>query len=82
MMVADRITLHVTKCHDLLSHTSAGLKGMGRSTELLPAHLTEQWGVALDSGKVIFVIFIDFPKPFDTVSHDLLPKRFQGYVTT
>lgn len=50
----------------------------GRSTEETLIYLTETWKTAIDNRKVVGVIFIDFQKAFDTVSHDVLIHRLQA----
>ena len=39
----------------------------GKSTELLLLHMTEIWKYALDQGKVVGVLLIDFKKAFDSM---------------
>ena len=34
---------------------------------------------ALDSGKVVGGVFIDFKKAYDTVSHDILLRKLEAY---
>ena len=34
---------------------------------------------ALDSGKVVRGVFIDFKKTYDTVSHDILLRKLEAY---
>ena len=43
-----------------------------RSTEDLLLHMSELW---LDHGKVIAVLFLDFKKAFDSISHVVLLKQ-------
>ena len=50
----------------------------GRSTEDLLIHLTETWKIALDNRQVVGVVFIDFQKAFDTVSHETLRYKLQA----
>jgi len=50
----------------------------GRSTEETLIYLTETWKTAIDNRKVVGVVFIDFQKAFDTVSHDVLIHRLQA----
>jgi len=40
--------------------------------------MTETWKTAIDNRKVIGVVFIDFQKAFDTVSHDILIHKLQA----
>lgn len=46
---------------------------------LLLAHLTETWRRALDSNLVVGVIFIDFQKAFDSISHKNLVYKLEHY---
>ncbi len=41
-------------------------------------HMTEIWRHALDKGKVVGVLFIDFKKAFDSINHKILYKKLQG----
>ena len=50
--------------HNLLNGSQWGFR-KGRSTELLLLHMTEKWRFALNQGKSIGVIFLDFQKAFD-----------------
>jgi retron-type reverse transcriptase len=50
----------------------------GKSTEGLLMHTTEIWRHALDNGKVVGVLFIDFKKAFDSINHKILYKKLQG----
>ena len=43
-----------------------------RSTEGLLTHLTEKWKIALDNENVVGIVFIDFKKAVDCVSHSIL----------
>ena len=55
------------------------MKAMGvqksKSTEGLLLSLTENWKQALDEGKVIGVLFVDFKKAFDSVNREILKKK-------
>ena len=48
------------------------------STETLLLYLTETWKAALDTNRVVGVIFIDFKKAFDTVNHKILSCKLQA----
>ena len=39
--------------------------------------MKEKWGLALDEGKSIGIIVIDFKKAFNCVSHQTLPQKLQ-----
>ena len=41
--------------------------------------MTENWRSALNQGKSIRIIFIDFQKAFDCVSHQILPQKLQAF---
>ena len=56
------------KSHDLLSKHQWGFM-KHNSTEDLLLHQTERWHKALDEGKTIAVLFVDYQKAFDSVSH-------------
>ena len=41
------------------------------------AHLTENWRRTIDNKQVVGVLFIDFQKAFDCVSHSILLRKLQ-----
>ena len=45
---------------------------LGKSTEELLIYLNETWKSALENRKVVDVIYIDFQKAYNTVSHNIL----------
>ena len=61
----------------LISEKQWGFR-KGRSTEGLLLKLTETWKAKIDKGFTIGVVFIDFQKAFDTVSHDVLSYKLQA----
>ena len=40
--------------------------------------MIEKWHLALDDGKSIDVLFIDYQKAFDSVSHDILLSKLSA----
>ena len=50
----------------------------GKSTELLLTHLTESWRYAVESKRVVGVVFVDFMKAFDMVSHNILLQKLEN----
>ena len=50
----------------------------GHSTELLLIYLTETWKKAIEEGKAVGVIFIDFSKASDTVDDEILRLKLQS----
>ena len=48
--------------------------GITHSTQNALLKLTEKWKHALDKYKSVGTIFIDLPKPFDTINHSLLSQ--------
>ena len=41
-------------------------------------NITEHWKMALDSGKIVGILLIDFKKAFDSVNHTILMSKIQG----
>ena len=58
--------------------TTSGVLRKGRSTDEIVIYLTETWKTALDNGKVVGVVYIDFQKAFDKVSHEILIYKLQA----
>ena len=50
----------------------------GKSTESLLTFLTEKWKMELDNGNIVGVVFIDFKKAFDCVSHSCFDLKLQA----
>ena len=42
------------------------------NTENVLLNITEKWRHALDKGKMVSTVFMDLPKAFDTLNHNLL----------
>lgn len=75
-IILTSLQTHITN-HNLISEHQWGFRS-GRSTESILLHMTEKWNKALDEGKVIGVLFVDFKKAFDCVPHDVLFKKLQA----
>ena len=71
--VGSIITTHIAN-HDLSSSNQWAYR-KGYSTEL---QMTEDWRRALDKNLVIGIVFVDFRKAFDSMSHSLLLQLTPG----
>ena len=74
--ISKQIDDHIER-HNLSNDKQWGYK-KGRSTELLLLNMTGHWKIALDSGKMVGVLIIDFKKAFDSVNHNILLSKVQG----
>ena len=72
-LICEKLNSHFKNSNIINHHQWEFTKG--KSTELLMLHLTEKWKVALEEGKYIGVLFIDFRKAFDTISHETLDLK-------
>ena len=50
----------------------------GRSSKQLLLSMKEKWRLSLGERKSIGIIFFDLQKAFDSVSHQILPKKLQA----
>jgi hypothetical protein len=75
-VILSQINNHIDS-NNLMSNHQWGFRS-GRSTESILLHIVEKWNKALDEGKIIGVLFIDFKKAFDSVPHGLLMKKLQA----
>ena len=71
--VASNITNHVVMQNLLDNRQWAYRKG--KSTEHLLIHLTERWREAVERKLFVGILFVDFTKAFDTVSHNILLQK-------
>ena len=71
--VASNITNHVVTQNLLDSRQWAYRKG--KSTKQLLIHLTERWREAVERKLFVGILFVDFTKAFDTVSHNILLQK-------
>ena len=75
-LVCSQLKVHLLE-HNLQNEHQWGFRPI-RSTEDALLYMTEKWRKAIDSGKVVGVLFIDFKKAFDSVSHQILLKKFSA----
>ena len=68
--VASNIIDHVVT-RNLLDDRQWAYK-KGKSTEQLLIQIREKWRIAVDRKLLVGVLFVDFTKAFDTVSHNIL----------
>ena len=71
--VASNITNHVVTRNLLDNRQWAYRKG--KSTEKLLIHLKERWREAVEKKLYVGILFVDFTKAFDTVSHNILLQK-------
>ena len=53
------------------------VRGRSCTTQLVISH--HQWSKALDEGRQVDVIFLDFAKAFDRVAHDVLLQKLRNF---
>ena len=75
-LICEELDSHF-KNSNIINHHQWGFT-KGKSTELLMLHLTEKWKAALEEGKYIGVLFINFKKAFDSISHETLDLKLQA----
>ena len=75
-LVCSQLNTHLRE-HNLQTEHQWGFRPR-RSTEDVLLHMSEKWRRAVDSGQVVGVLFIDFRKAFDTVSHPILIKKLSA----
>lgn len=75
-LICTQLTDHLIK-NNLLNEHQWGFRPR-RSTEDILLHMTEKWRKALDNGQVVGVLFIDFRKAFDSVSHPILIQKLKA----
>ena len=72
-VICDKIDDHLNSCN-LISEHQWGFRA-GRSIESLLIRTTDKLCKAMDEGKVVVALFIDFKKAFDCVPHSVLNKK-------
>jgi len=75
-LICSQLTAHLRE-HNLQNEHQWGFRP-SRSTEDVLLYLTEKWRKAIDSGKVVGVLFVDFKKAFDSVSHQILLRKLSA----
>ena len=71
--VASNVTNHVVT-QNLLDNRQWAYS-RGKSTEQLLIHLTKRWREAVERKLFVGILFADFTKAFDTVSHNILLQK-------
>ena len=79
-IIRDTINVHM-KVNGLLSNKQFGFTN-GRSTLLQLLKVLDSWTEKLDNGCCLDVVYCDFMKAFDKVSHARLIKKLQSYGIT
>ena len=74
--ICSQLNAHL-RVNNLLNEHQWGFRPQ-RSTEDVLLYMTERWRKAIDAGKVVGVLFIDFRKAFDSVSHQILLKKMSA----
>ena len=74
--VTDSILDHAFTCNQLVTKYQWAYR-KGHSTDLLSAHLRQTWRRALDSNLVVGVLFIDFQKALESISHRILIHKIE-----
>ena len=71
--VQKQLSVHLNS-NNLLFPYQSGFRP-SHSTQTLLLHCLDKWYKALDSKKLVGVVFLDISKAFDTVNHDLLLSK-------
>ena len=74
--ICEALDEHLTN-QELLSDNQWRFR-KGRAAERLLLKLTEKWSLSVHSGLTVGVVFIDFQKASDTVSHDIIAFKLQA----
>ncbi|MCG8078589.1 MAG: hypothetical protein JAY75_20420 [Candidatus Thiodiazotropha taylori] len=64
--------------YNVLHDSQSGFRS-GHSTETALTLMTERWLKAINDGKIVGTIMVDFRKAFDLVDHSLLLKKLSYY---
>lgn len=64
--------------HNLLHKTQSGFRSQ-HSCESALVHMIDSWLDAMDNGKMVGVVLVDFKKAFDLVDHQILLSKLELY---
>lgn len=64
--------------HNLLHKTQSGFRSQ-HSCETALVHMIDSWLNAMDNGKLVGVVLVDFKKAFDLVDHQILLSKLELY---
>ena len=64
--------------HKLLNQKQSGFRS-DHSTESALIHMTDAWLQAINNGKIVGCVLVDFHKAFDLVDHKLPLQRLKQY---
>ena len=64
--------------HSLLHKTQSGFRAQ-HSCETALVHMIDSWLTAMDSGKMVGAVLVDFKKAFDLVDHKILLSKLELY---
>ncbi len=76
-IIRDKIVEHMEENNLFTIHQHGFRKGHSCITQLI--EVLDEWTETLDQSDCIDVIFLDFKKAFDTVPHERLITKLQGY---
>ena len=76
-IIRDEIVLHMDRNNLFVENQHGFRSGRTCATQLLEA--LEDWTMAIDNGNTVDVIYLDFCKAFDKVSHRLLLYKLDTY---
>lgn len=76
-IIRDKIINHMSTNQLYSPHQHGFRKGKSCATQLL--EVTEEWSEALDKGKPIDCIYLDYKKAFDSVPHQRLLLKLHSY---
>lgn len=76
-VVSDNVWKYMEN-NNLLTHTQHAYR-KNHSTETALIHMTDDWLGALDQGKLVSPLFLDFTAAFDMIDHSILVEKLSHY---